>query len=439
MRDLIIFAGVLGMLPFCFTRPFFGLLVWSWLGYMNPHKLAWGLAFDFPFVQLAALFTLVGMLVMYLRQSSAVKMHWQRESVLLVMLIAMFVITTFFALRPDLAWPELEKIAKIMVMIFATILLVDGEKRLRYLLLVIALSIGFFGFKGGIWALATGGAHRVFGPPGSSLSDNTAIALGMIMILPMLFFLAKSEPRRWLRRTLYVTFLLTIIAVLFTYSRGGFLGLAVALGVIGLGLEFRKKVAVFVIFLLALPFAIQQVPDQLIDRANTIQNYEEDGSAQARFGAWRTAWLIARARPLVGGGFQIINDYQIGKRYNPDIMPGHGGAHSIYFEILGENGFVALGLFLSLLISAILSARKIRKTAQQAGFYEFCCYGYMLEASLLAYAVAGAFLEFASFDLFYQVIAITILTKVILNRKLTSIQEETVNAVSVNQHQSQML
>ena len=116
MRDLFIFAAVFGMLPYCFTRPFFGLLVWSWLGYMNPHKLTWGFAYDFPFVQLAALFTLSGMIVMCFRQRSLPSMHWQRESILLWMLFAMFVTTTFFALRPDLAWPELEKIAKIRIL-----------------------------------------------------------------------------------------------------------------------------------------------------------------------------------------------------------------------------------------------------------------------------------------------------------------------------------
>jgi probable O-glycosylation ligase (exosortase A-associated) len=437
MRDLFIFAVVFGMLPLCFARPFFGLLVWSWLGYMNPHKLTWGIAYDFPFVQLAALCTLTGMLVTFIRQRSLPNTHLQREGILLVMLCAMFVITTFFALRPDLAWLELGKITKIMVMTFVTIMLVDDEKKLRQLLLVIALSIGFFGFKGGIFSLATGGTHVIYGPMNSSLADNTAIAVGMNMVLPMLYYLAKSEPLRWFRRFLYLMFYLTIIAVPFTYSRGGMLGLAVVLGMIALGLDFRKKIAVFVLILLVIPFAIQQVPDQLIDRAETIGNYEEDGSAQARFGAWRTAWMLARARPLVGGGFQIIDDKTIGRRYNPDFGAGQGGVHSIYFEVLAENGFVTLGIFLSLLLSTIMSARKIRKTAVRAGFDDFYCYGYMLEIGIFAYAVTGAFLEFASFDLYYQLVAITIVAKMLLKQKLASLQEETTNTVSASEVQPQ--
>ena len=204
---------------------------------------------------------------------------------------------------------------------------------------------------------------------------------------------------------------------------------------IALGLDFRKKIALFVLILLAMPVVLVQVPDQLTDRVDTIQNYEEDGSAQARFVAWRTAWRLAVARPLVGGGFQIIDDLVIGQRYNPDA--DRTGVHSIYFEVLGENGFIALGIFLSLLLSAILSARKIRKTAGRVGFDDFYCYGYMLEIAICVYAVSGAFQEFASFDLFYQIVAITIITKVLLKQKLTVLQEKTATAVPASKPQPQ--
>lgn len=428
MRDLIIFAVVFGMLPFCLMRPFFGLLVWSWLGYMNPHRLAWGAAYDFPFVQLVAVTTLLGLLFSYFRRGPAPKMQWQRESILLVMLCVMFVISTIFALRPDLAWPELEEIGKIVLMAFITILLVDDEKKLRLLLLVIAGSIGFYGLKGGIFSLASGGVNRVYGPMESSLADNTAIALGLNMILPLLYFLARSESRRAFRNFLYSVFFFSILAVLFTYSRGGFLGLAVVLSVISLSLKTRNKVIALILILLTFPIAIQQMPGQIVDRVNTIQGYEADGSAQARFGAWRTAWAIGLGRPLTGGGFQIVDDVEIGRQFNPTFDKSQVGAHSIYFEILAENGFIALGIFLFLVVSTIMSARKIRKTAARYGISDFFCYGYMLEAAILAYAVSGAFLEFASFDLFYQYVAIIVVAKVLFRKRLEALETEATEA-----------
>ena len=62
MRDLIITSIVLGSVPFILKRPWIGLLVLAWLSYMNPHRLAWGFAYNLPFVQLIAVATFAGML-----------------------------------------------------------------------------------------------------------------------------------------------------------------------------------------------------------------------------------------------------------------------------------------------------------------------------------------------------------------------------------------
>ena len=49
MRDIIVTLAVFGTLPFIFWRPWIGILVWCWLGYMNPHRLAWGFSTSMPF------------------------------------------------------------------------------------------------------------------------------------------------------------------------------------------------------------------------------------------------------------------------------------------------------------------------------------------------------------------------------------------------------
>jgi len=48
MRDLFVTAVIFGLLPFIFKRPWVGILVWAWLSYMNPHRLAWGFALISP-------------------------------------------------------------------------------------------------------------------------------------------------------------------------------------------------------------------------------------------------------------------------------------------------------------------------------------------------------------------------------------------------------
>jgi probable O-glycosylation ligase (exosortase A-associated) len=424
IRDVVLFAVLLGALPVCLVRPYIGVLLWAWLGYMNPHRLTWGSAHDFPFALAVAIATLAGFAFTVVREQRFPKISWERETILLLLLWGMFILTTFFALRPDFAWPALFKISKILLMTFLTILLITDERKLRYLFLIIALSLGFYGLKGGIFSIARGGLSRVYGPEGSFIADNNAMGLALNMTLPFLFYLAKTERNWYLKRFLQVTFFSTIISVLFTYSRGALLGLVVVLGLLFLALKLRTKIAVAMITIPLILVVMSQIPDIWFDRMDTIATYQEDSSALGRIEAWKASWRLALDRPLVGGGFNALYDPQIYLHYNPDITlmreghPDTQGAHSSYFEVLGENGFITFGIFVMLLASSIVSLRKVRRVSRENGQQRFCYYSNMLEVSLFGYAVSGAFLEFASFDLLYHVIACVILLKVLLHTEI---------------------
>jgi probable O-glycosylation ligase (exosortase A-associated) len=359
-----------------------------------------------------------------MKQGRLPRLPWRRETALLLLLWVMFAFTTLFALRPDLAWPEFADMCKIMLLAFLTAILVDDEKKFRYLLLVIALSLGFHGAKGGLFAIVSGGQYRVWGPADSFIADNNALGLALNMTLPLLFYLAKGEPVWWLKRLLQVVFLLTILAILFTYSRGAFLGLVVVLGVVFLSLKLRTKLAVGVILLLLLPVGLSMIPEKWFDRISTIQAYMDDQSAVSRLEAWEVAWKVARDRPLTGGGFQIINDVATYHRHKPDAVL-MTGVHSVYFEILAENGFITFAIFMSLLISCLVSTMRVRRLAWKHGLQNYYCYACMLQISLLAYALSGTFLEFGSFELFYQIIALVIILKALFREKLQRIQAKT--------------
>lgn len=425
MRDIIVFALVFGILPFCLIRPYIGVLAWSWIGYMNPHKLTWGSAYEFPFAQLIAAATLIGFMLLLFKKEKFPKFAWTYESILMILLAFFFTLTTIYALRPEESWSEWNHMAKVLLMTFITIFLINDERKMRYLFLVIAVSIGFFGFKGGIFTIVTGGGNMVLGPPGGVIEDNTAIGLALNMILPMLYFLAKSEPNKWLRRALYITFYLSIISVIFTYSRGALLGLVVVLSFIFLKLKFRHILLGSLVLALASPVIISVLPDAWLTKMETIDDFEKDGSAMSRIVAWKTAWNLAVDRPFLGGGFNAINDESVYDVYAPHdrVLTEVGGAHktgvhSIYFEVLGENGFAAFAIFLLLMISCITSTRKIQKRFKGDKTTSLYYYASMVEIGIIGYAISGAFLELASFDLYYHLVALTIILKVVARKKL---------------------
>lgn len=398
VRDLLVTGSVLVSLPFCVARPWIGVLVWSWLAYMNPHRHTWGFAHDFPFSALVALATLVGFVFTTDRKPFVSN----RETLALGALWGWFAVTSFFAFYPEPAWEKFLEISKILLMAIIVIPLFQDRRKLRILLLVIAGSLGFYGLKGGLFVLATGGQWMVLGPPSSFFEANTELALVLNMSLPILLYLAREEERRWRRRLLWAAFFLTMLAVPFTYSRGGVLGLAVVLAV--LFLKARRRLVLIPLVMAGLLAFALFTPEKWVARMQTLENYEVDESANLRLMSWRVAMLIAADRPVSGGGFRVFVDRATYDIYLPEYPRSFGhDAHSIYFNLLGEHGYVGLGLFLVLVGLVLVRLHQLRRLAKRAPDLGWIGnYAHMIQASVLAYLATGAFLSVAYFDLAYQ-------------------------------------
>ncbi|MCK5506819.1 MAG: putative O-glycosylation ligase, exosortase A system-associated, partial [Thermodesulfovibrionia bacterium] len=186
-RDLIIFAVIFSTIPFCFMRPWIGIIVFSWIGYMNPHRFTWGMAYDFPFAQIIAIATLAG----FVFTKDKDKLYLEKETILIVLLWIVFTQTTFSAFYPTLAWPIWQKTSKVLLMCLITIPLFIDREKLRYLLLTIAFSLGFLGVKGGIFSIVTAGTYNVRGPDKSFIAGEGDFGLALNMTLPILYYMAK--------------------------------------------------------------------------------------------------------------------------------------------------------------------------------------------------------------------------------------------------------
>lgn len=411
MRDLIVFGIIFGLLPFCFTRPWVGVLVFSWISYMNPHRFTFGAAYAFPFAQIVALTTLAG----FLFTKDKDKFYLEREFIIILLLWGVFTLTTFTAFHPDNAWLMWEKTSKVLLMVLITVPLFIDRKKFRWLLLVTALSIGLLGVKGGLFTIMSGGVHNVKGPSGSFMTGEGDFGLALNMTVPLLFYLARSEENLRLKLVLNSALVFTVISVIFTYRRGAFLGLAAV--VFMLLLKSQRKVlagAMVTITILLAPFF---VTEKWTERMGTIQTYEEDGSAMGRINVWKTTWNIVQERPFQGAGFDGINAETIYK-YSPDPVATAGDVHSIYFEVLGEHGFVGFGLFMALLFSAFWSLWRLKRASKDDPSRKWIAdYSDMLQVSLVAFMVCGTFLGRAYFDLFYNVIIMAVILKVLAKKE----------------------
>ncbi len=399
MRDLLLTAAVLGSIPFIFYRPHIGVLVWVWLSFMTPFNYAWTFAVDFRFAFIIAAVTMVAWII----SDEPKRVVLTTPSVFLLAFWAFTGVTTAFALFPDLAksqWIELTKIIAIDLVV--TTALFSSRRRIDALVWTIILSIGFFGVKGGIGTLASGGLIRVGAVDGSYFADNNFLGAALVMILPLMRYLQLNSRERLVRWSLGIAMALTVIGILGTQSRGAFIGLIVV-SVLLLA-RSRRRVLFSGALITMLALGINFMPDSWTARMQTITAGEVDVSVQGRLDAWRFGYELALERPLTGGGFEA---YRSNRDETSSV--GYRFAHSVYFQVLGEHGFVGLFIYLVVALSGLLfSVSALRRTSGNPELIWARDLFRMVQISLAAFLVTGAFLSMAYFELFVFLAAITI-------------------------------
>ena len=423
MRDLLLFVIVMGLVPVILWRPWIGILAWFWAGLFLPQAHTWGFMRPFPIAVVIGGTALVALVIA--RDRRALPMT--REMLMMFVLVAYVTMTSYFAVNPSGAWDQWDRLMRILLITFITPMLIYGQQRIVSLLLVITLSVAFYGFKGGLFAILTGGAHMVLGPPGTFIRGNTYIGIALLMVLPLTLASARMFHRQWVdfgwlmvRRWskwigwgFYAVFWLTAIAILATYSRGALLGfLAIAPF---LFFRMRMKglmISLALVGVLVIGFA---VPDRLMARWQTIQTYEEDSSAMQRIQSWGVSWNMALERPITGMGFRFNG---MGLEWWLSYANFDGGwnlafsPHSIYFQMLGQHGFGGLAVFLLLIGFTFLTLGRIRRTAvKQTGQLWLAEYAWALQVGLIGFMAAGTFLDVAYFNLLYAFIALAIIMR----------------------------
>lgn len=410
MRDLFITVIIFASLPFILRAPAIGGLMWVWVSVMNPHTQGWGYATHIPFAFIIAITTVFSLLT-----SRAPKnLPLTPVTVTLIVFVLWMNVTAVFALLPEPSWVQWNKVMKIMLMTFVTLMVIKNKQDVQRLVWVMALSLGFYGVKGGIFTIRTGGTERVWGPEDTFIGDNNALALALIITIPLLYYLQQRSAKKWQRHGLTGVMLLCGMSALGSYSRGGLL--AIVAMCLFMWFKTGQKLVLGALLALCGPLFFLFMPQSWSARMDSIGNYDVDDSAQGRLNAWRMAYNLAKDR-FFGGGFDV-SDSSIFYRYAPKPLDVHA-AHSIYFQVLGEHGFVGLAIYLTLGVLTWRSAAWIIRHTRQRPDLEWA-YGLarMSQASMVGFAVGGAFLSLLYYDLPYYLIVAIVATRVLVEREL---------------------
>ena len=400
MRDIALLATFIVFLPFALTKPWIGVILWVWLSVMNPHRLTYGFAYDMSFAAITAGVTLLGFLITKDRRH----LPMTPPVVALMLFTIWMCIASLFPYHPDSGYSMWSRVMKIMLMTFVALALVNEKKHILWMVWTIVLSLGFYGVKGGAFTALHGGNFLVWGPQGSFIEGNNELALALIIVIPLMRFVQLNLTNKWHRRGMALAMLLCALAAMGSHSRGAFVAIA-AMGTF-LWWKSRNKVGMGIVLAIVGIGVIAFMPDEWMQRMNTIQSYSEDSSAQGRINAWYMAFNLATDR-IFGGGYDIY-DLDVFARYAPNPLDVHA-AHSIYFQVLGEHGFIGLILFVAIGASTWLAASSAKRIARKmpdigwiVPLMDMC------KVSMVGYAVGGAFLSLAYFDVPYYVMVIVV-------------------------------
>ena len=422
MRDIVVMIGFLGLLPLCFTRPFVGVLVWTWFSVMNPHREVYGFAYGFQFNMIIAAVTFLGLF------TASEKINPIKNFTIYLMFA--FFIWTFFtcfaAIDPTLTWTFFNQTPlKVYIYIFMLVILVDREERLFALLWIVAISLGYYGASIGLVGILGGGGNlglaENFGPVDTMIQDRNHMAVALLMIFPIFLYLHKYTHHKLVRHALRLVAFLSIVTVIVSYSRTGLLCLMLIGGYYFMFLKNKILILFGIIVTVFVSFFF--MPPEWQARMRFSQDeIKKEGSLDVRLQAWKLAMTVADDHPVTGGGFRIVQNPKIMSFYPGVSKNSYAAAvHSIYFEVLSDHGYVGLILFLTLLFNASymnFSTRRMTKNHETLQWtFDLAT---ALQLSIFVYALGGAALSLAYFDVYYIFVFLSAILNVMTKRKINS-------------------
>lgn len=427
MRDLAFALMVLAVLPLAMARPFNAYLMWGWTAMLAPTTYFYGFMMGARVNLVFALLTLMLLILgrVPFRNYQGNMVSW---------------LCLWFAVHATLAlWlgyagnPHSERYYEFLIkgLLFVLVMPFFVRERVHFhvMFVVITLGLGIHGVLNGLKTIASAGGHLMEGPVGTILEDRNHLSTALAMALPLFLYLYTYAASRLLRFGYLGAFCVMVLAILGGGSRGGF----VALSVVGMWLILttrRKGLALFLV-VAAVGGFFAFAPESIMERMSTIKAADEDSSFMGRVFAWRVSSAIALANPVFGGGIHAVQVQAIWDSFKESAnllgflnlpVPTFRAkaAHSIYFEVMGDQGFVGLGLFMCILLRALWNRQAIKRiTARLGASYQWARdMADMLMLAVLAYMVGGATVSVAYFEVIYMLVMLTELLRLHVTRAL---------------------
>ncbi len=432
MRDLFFVAFLAAFFAVGFKRPFLFVLAYVYIDVVSPQRLTYLLLNSVPISLIAVVLAVGG----WMAADDKTGTRIAPRQLLMVVLLGYCYATTLSADFPVEALDKWDWVWKCLA--FAAFLPLTLRTRLRIeaLLLVMVASAASIIIVGGIKTIASGGGGygtlNLMVSNNSGLYEGSTISTVAVAIIPLILWFTRHGtifPPDWkVKGFCYALVFSCLLIPVGTSTRTGLL----CIGLVALLMvrDAKRKLLYLGCLGAAGMLAVPFLPSAFTDRMSTIQTYKGDESASTRLAVWGWTWEYAKEHPL-GGGFEMYRQNKI--RYDTEKVEGSAANttvdrkltvdqarafHSAYFEMLGEQGFP--GLVIWLLISLIGIGRmevlrhRYRKDADMPWAAPLAS---ALQSAHIVYLLGAAFIAIAFQPFIYMLIGAQIGLDTYLARK----------------------
>lgn len=416
MRDLMFLAGFIVLLPMAFSNAMAAYLIWGWTALIAIDNYLFGFMQGF---RLNLIFGLIA-LAMILLKRDTVRGNPLSDSgtfILIALFLLQATISSLFAYSGNTNnWVLYERLAKGLLFAFAMPLVVVGRYRIHAVVVMLCLGLGFHGLIDGLKFLSSGGVHIVRGF--IKFGDNNHFAVILVLVIPFLLYLSRYSNSKLFRLAALFAAFTNIAAIIGTHSRGGLVALLATSA--WLIIVTRQRLAGIALFTGGLALVVALAPSNWTARMETIQTADQDSSFMSRVEAWQVSSAIALSNPLTGGGLHAVQMQSVWEQFRgskgllPFVDVGFvsdrlRAAHSIYFEVLGDMGFIGFFLFVAILVNGIWNSRRIGELVKgrEQEFEWAIDLSRALTAVIFGFLVGGLTVSLAYSEVIYMVIMLT--------------------------------
>lgn len=413
IRGVVVRLIVAIAVPISFLSPFNGILWYLWYSHGRPNDFIWPQYAFNSGALLLAVATLAGYFLFELPYSPL----QFRGLIVVTMFWAWIGLSTLGSTDRLLSLPKFLQYTNILIITYLIAAMANSESRVRSVLVVIAVAIGFLGSKCAFDFLVTGAQYRAQGV-GGLMKEQNEFALCLNMAIPLLVGLSSLLKNFWKRWGLRAAAGGCAVAVIGTYSRSGLLGLGLATFL--LTWYSKKRTLWFGAMALASVALVAVGPQKALDRYKTISTafaafFEKastgkvtedvDPSALGRLQAWEAGTKMVKAHPVLGvGPLNFLPQFQ-------NYFPGYHArvAHNAFVALAAESGIPAALLFAVFIVLAIVdmwwTRRKLKTIPELAELAAECL---IIQMALTVYIVPNFFINRQNLDLMYHLVGLSV-------------------------------